>query len=761
MEEAFASHARNVLDSTEVRMNSALLGRSSVQERMPTSFGRTATLAAAFVAVLLAAAAIIDHRNTSALHNDVHSVVHSQDILKTVKKILSIHLDAENGERGFLLTGDEAYLKPYADSPQLIEDAFREAERLTQGDSTHQDRLRRLRIASKERIGIIDETVRLRRSGGKNDAVVASGRGKAAMGRMRALIAEMIEAETALLAASEQKAEESFRWASTVSWVANGLGVLGLAAFVALLLRHLRAAADATQSLFQQRELLRTTLGSIADAVVATDAEGRVTSINEVASALTGWGSEEALGQPLETVYQIVNERTRETAESPARRCLREQRAVRGTNHVVLLSKGGGERPIDENAAPIRTTEGVVVGAVLVFRDATERTRAEDELRQMAADLSEADRRKDEFLATLAHELRNPLAPIRNSLQILKLARNDARAVNEARSIMERQLAQMARLVDDLLDMSRIARNKFELRKERIDLQKVIATAVETSKPVIDAAKHTLKVTPPEDAILLEADPMRLSQILSNLLTNAAKYTPPGGRIEVAAHREGSDACICVRDNGEGINPAKLPYIFDMFMQVDESLERSQGGLGIGLTLVRRLTELHGGSVSAKSEGIGKGSEFIVRLPIPVRPPNTTSSDDPNDQSAPATGRCKVLVVDDNRDAAQSLAQVLGLMGHQAKVAFDGLAAVEMVKSFQPHIVLLDIGLPKLNGYEACGRIRMLNLEEQPILVAITGWSQPKDRQRSKEAGFDHYFTKPVDAGQLLALFKESQCAAR
>jgi PAS domain S-box-containing protein len=554
--------------------------------------------------------------------------------------------------------------------------------------------------------------------------------------------------------------DESFRWSVRASWIAHGLGLFGLAAFVALLLRHMGAASNATQNLYEQRELLRTTLASIADAVITTDADGRVTSLNAVASALTGWGSEEALGQPLETVFQIVNERTRAPVESPARRCLREHRVVGQANHVVLQPKNGGERPIDVNAAPIRTSAGTVVGAVLVFRDATERKRAEDELRQMAADLSEADRRKDEFLATLAHELRNPLAPMRNSLQILKLAKSDERAVGQARAIMERQLSQMVRLVEDLLDVSRIARNKLELRRERVDLWSVIANAVETSRPVIDAARHEFKAKPPDEPIHLEADAMRLGQVFCNLLTNAAKYTPPGGRIEIAVHREGSDACVSVKDNGEGIKPHLLPHVFDMFMQVDDSIERSQGGLGIGLTLVRRLTELHGGSVSASSDGAGKGSVFAVRLPIIIDAPimDRTNGQSPESTSL-AAGNCRVLVVDDNRDAAQSLAQLLQLLGHEARVVFDGLAAVEVVETFRPNIVLLDIGLPKLNGYEACRRIRQLSLDDPPVLVAITGWGQDRDRQRSMEAGFDHYFTKPVDANKLLALISRSPCA--
>jgi len=728
---------------------------------LPAYYSRAAVLAALVVAAFLLAAGVLDQRTTSEAREDSRSVVHTYDVLHTTERILSGLKDAETGQRGYLLTGDSTYLEPYEKSRIEIPNLFEAAERLTKNDALQKQRLRRLKTAADERLAVIGASIKLQRENRADDAIakVTGGRGKALMDDVRRIAAEMVEAESSELANRERKTEESFRWSIRTSWLTEALGLLGLAAFVMLLFRHMHAASNAAESLYEQRELLRTTFTSIADAVIATDADGRVSSLNAVASALTGWSSEEALGQPLETVFQIINERTRAPAESPARLCLREQRAAGQTIHVVLLSKEGGERPIDMSAAPIRTTAGAVVGAVLVFRDATERKRAEDELRQMAADLSEADRRKDEFLATLAHELRNPLAPIRNSMQILKLARNDDRTAAQAQAVIERQLAQMTRLVDDLLDVTRVKRNKLELRKERVDLWSAVMLAVDSAQPVIDAGGHDLQTTPPEEPIALDADPVRLGQIFVNLLTNAAKYTAPGGRIDVACHRVGSDACVSVRDNGEGISPEMLPLIFDMFMQVDASLERSQGGLGIGLTLVRRLVELHGGSVSVASAGVGEGSEFVVRLPILVDAPLVSAAHGVREIAATSANSCKILVVDDNRDAAQSLAQVLKLLGHEAQVVYDGLTALEIVEMFEPNMILLDLGLPKLNGFETCHRIRCLNLREQPILVAVTGWGQDRDRRRCEEAGFDHYFVKPLDVGRLLALIQRSPCA--
>jgi PAS domain S-box-containing protein len=724
--------------------------------------GRTVFLGALGIALLIAASAAIDQRNTNVLNENAKWVAHTQDALVVLERFLSSLKDAETGQRSYLLTGDEKYLEASrAVRPQSVR-LLDEVDSLTRDNKGQQARLASLRKETTERLKIIDEIIDLRKFKGAEaaNAEIAKGLGLASMERIRAIVGEMIQTENELLAIRKRDTEDSYRLAVATSWLAEGLGLAALAAFVWLLVRHLRAAAKATEAIYRQRELLRTTLASIGDGVLTTDHQGVVTSINAVAAALTGWSSEEAVGQPLEVVFNIVDERTRKSANNPIQRCLRENAGGGFADHTVLVAKDGGERPIDHSAAPIRTADGAVVGAVLVFHDASERKRAEEELRQLAANLSRSDRRKDEFLATLAHELRNPLAPIRNGLQIIKLAGADGKAVDGARTIMERQLGHLVRLVDDLLDVSRIARDKMELRRERVELGAVLGSSVETSRPFIDAGKHRLELNLGDEKIALNADPIRLAQMFANLLNNAAKYTPPGGSITVTAHREGSDACVSFRDTGEGIAPDALPHIFDMFAQVDRSLDRSQGGLGIGLTLVKRIAEMHGGSVSARSDGVGKGCEFLVRLPVDLEAkPGTVERPDIEACDSP-TGVCRVLVVDDNRDAALSLEHVLKLMGHEAVVAFDGQAAVEAAQTFHPHIILLDIGLPKLNGYEACQRIRMQTLSERPIIVAVTGWGQPRDRERSKEAGFDHYFTKPVDASQMIALLSRAPCAA-
>jgi PAS domain S-box-containing protein len=370
---------------------------------------------------------------------------------------------------------------------------------------------------------------------------------------------------------------------------------------------------------------------------------------------------------------------------------------------------------------------------------------------QLYQALRDADRRKDEFLATLAHELRNPLAPIRNSLQILRMPRVDAATIERSRDMMERQVHHLVRLVDDLLDVSRVMRGKIELRRERVELATVVARAVETVQPLVDAQGHQLSVSLPTESLSIDADPVRLAQVVGNLLTNAAKYTEPNGRIWLTAERDGEMAVLRVRDNGIGIAPQMLPRIFELFVQVDHASTRSQGGLGIGLTLVKNLVEMHNGTVEARSEGLGKGCEFVVRLPLLAQaldqdqgPETVQQADEP-----PSPSGHRLLVVDDNQDAATSLATLLRLQGHEVQIAYSGMAALEITKTYTPDAVFMDIGMPGLDGYEVARRLRQQPRLAKVVLVALTGWGQQEDRRRSAEAGFDHHLVKPPEPKTL------------
>lgn len=365
---------------------------------------------------------------------------------------------------------------------------------------------------------------------------------------------------------------------------------------------------------------------------------------------------------------------------------------------------------------------------------------------QLVERLRETDRRKDEFLATLAHELRNPLAPVRNSLQLLRLANGNSGLIDQSCNILERQVAQMVRLVDDLLDVARITRGKLDLRREPVELAAVVRNSVEISGPFIEQMGHKLTVNLPQEAVPLHADPLRISQIFSNLLNNAAKYTKPGGHIWLTAECQGSDAVVTVRDTGIGIPADKLPRIFDELMQVDRSQERTQGGLGIGLTLVKRLTEMHGGSVEARSGGPDKGSEFMVRLPVAAI---SGVPDELNTETAKPFGRRRILIVDDNRDGADSLARILKLLGNRVQTAYDGIDAVQAAEGFHPDVVLLDIGLPKMDGHKVCRYIREQPWGQNMVLIAVTGWGQDEDKRRSLEAGFNFHLVKPIDPSEL------------
>ena len=407
---------------------------------------------------------------------------------------------------------------------------------------------------------------------------------------------------------------------------------------------------------------------------------------------------------------------------------------------------------VNNSVSALRDSQGRVKAVVAVCVDVTDRRRAEDALR-------EADRRKNEFLATLAHELRNPLAPIRNSLQLLQLAGDDPEMQEQARSIMERQLQQMVRLIDDLLDISRITRNRLDLRKERIEIATIVQSAMEATRPFIESFGHELVITLPAEPVYLHADLTRLAQVVSNLLNNAAKYTNRGGRISLTARRLGGEVVLSVKDNGIGIAPEHLSGLFERFSQVTTALERAHGGLGIGLALVRGLVEMHGGQVEARSKGLGHGSEFVIRLPVLAE--STVRKQLASETSKPAApAKCRILVVDDNKDSAATLTMMLRLTGHETHSARDGLEAVEAAGWFYPDVVLLDIGMPKLNGYEAAARIRRQPWGKKMVLVAMTGWGQEDDKQRAKHAGFDHHLTKPLDYNKLKGILAAVQPAA-
>jgi PAS domain S-box-containing protein len=498
-------------------------------------------------------------------------------------------------------------------------------------------------------------------------------------------------------------------------------------------------------SLRESEQRLTSLFDSSNDAIVSKSLEGVIQSWNPAAERLFGYTAAEAVGRPI----TMLIPRDRIDEED---RIITRLRAGERVEHfdTVRLRSDGQPVEVSLTISPIRDATGRIVGASKIARDITDRKRLE-------AELQGADRRKNEFLAMLAHELRNPLAPICNAVQILKQKRSDASAVHSATQLLERQVGQMVGMVDDLLDVSRISRGKIELRRRRIELASAVHHAVEAARALVQCMEHELTVTLPPQPVYLYADPTRLAQVVGNLLNNACKFTNKGGRIalivEVASReREPPEAIIRVRDNGIGIAADHLHRIFDMFTQVDTSLERSVGGLGIGLALVKNLVEMHGGTIEAHSTGKGHGCEFVVRLPTLVDTSDPPESEPAGGAPTTATTPRRILVVDDNRDSAASLALLLKMSGNETHTAHDGVKAVEAAATYRPDVVLLDIGLPNLNGYDACRRIREQPWGKDMVVIALTGWGQDDERRKSKEAGFNGHLVKPVDLAALKAM---------
>jgi PAS domain S-box-containing protein len=614
---------------------------------------------------------------------------------------------------------------------------------------------------------------------------------------------------------------------------------------------------------------LRVTLASIGDAVIATDLAGDVTFMNAVAEGLTGWSSEAARGRPLAEVFVIVHEDTRQPGENPALRALREGRIVGLANHTILIARDGVERPIDDSAAPIRDGLGEVFGAVLVFRDVSERHRTEqslllqsrvldsmtegvsvadeaglifytnpaedrmfgfargeligrrltvgsayadaendrrmrevheqlaatgvwagewrnvrkdgttfttharittlvaagrrclvrvqedvsdrhrleDELQQRVTELALAHRRKDEFLAMLAHELRNPLTPIKNALHILELRSRDVPTVERMRELMTRQVRHFGRLVDDLLDVSRVTQGKLTLRPERLDLARLARDCGADHQAEFQRARVALTVDSPETPVWVTGDTTRLNQIVDNLLSNALKFTNPGGTVVLTVRCDGAQAELAVRDDGIGIEPEVLTTVFDVFAQADKSLARSPGGLGLGLAIVKGLAQMHGGSVRAHSEGLGHGTELTLSLPLQQEPPALTPA------SAPRTRpsrRQRILVVEDNRDSAESLRILLEVSGYEVRVADTGTEGLRVAVEWQPDAVLCDIGLPEMDGFAVARALRSDPRTASATLIAVTGYGREEDVAAARAAGFDEHLMKPADPAKLL-----------
>lgn len=503
------------------------------------------------------------------------------------------------------------------------------------------------------------------------------------------------------------------------------------------------------QSLIESREAFRLLVESVQDfAILLLDPEGRVASWNAGAERLLGYKEAEILGHDAARLF-TPDDVEKGVHEQELKTALAESRASDERWHV---RKDGTYLFGSGVTTPLRDDRGALRGFVKVMRDQTEKKQMEEELRNRAEALAKADQEKDEFLAVLAHELRNPLAPVFYALHILD-REPDPAVQHHTRGIVERQVHRLARLIDDLLDISRISTGKIDLRRGQVTLRRIVENAVEVARPLLEARRHELTVFLPPEEVWLEADAARLEQVLSNLLNNAAKFTGDGGRIWISAERPDDHAVLRVKDTGVGMDPDLIGRVFDLFAQGSRSLDRPQGGLGIGLTLAHRLVEMHGGTITAHSDGMGKGSEFVVSLP--VLPRASAPQAEPLEPAEPLVRPLRLLVVDDNDDTAEMMSVLLTMAGHDVKIAHSGPAALEAAAVHRPDAIVLDIGLPGLDGYQVAQRLRQDPATRDVLLIAASGYGQESDRRRSREAGFDHHLVKPIDPRRLQEILAE------
>ncbi len=707
------------------------------------------TALAVALAILTGAAVVLNARivigDVQRMTESDRWVVHTHEVLQVLQQLLLSLVDAETGERGFIITGDERYLEPYEAGRNAVQGHLARLVELTADDPSQHRRVQEIRLLVTAELAHLEKTSGLRRTNGFIAArlVVLSKHSRRLMDEVRGSVASLVQEQNVLLEDRTRASAAAARRAIT-STLLGSLASLALLAFcVEVGRRRLRERAAAAIRAHEEKERFRTTLTSVGDAVVVTDAQGAITMLNPSAATLMHCG-DEVIGRPLDAVFLIVDEETRRPVESPVRRVLREGRIAGLTNHTVLLWPDGGEVPIDDSAAPIKREDGAVVGAVLVFRDIRERRRAERAQQRAAEFLKEQDRRKDRFLAMLSHELRNPLSPMRTGVKVLQHEGATAEQRKRAVKALDRQVTHLARLVDDLLDISRIAQGKIRFEKNQVNLAALVHRSVEDFQGVFARRQIALEFRNEAAPLWVEADATRLAQVVANLLQNAAKFTDPGGRVTVALAREDDRARLEVRDDGAGMDAATLANLFQPFMRSEGSVRPNATGLGLGLALSRSLVELQGGTMRASSDGPGQGAAFVVELPLLA---SLATASTPSTRRRP-TRPLRILVVDDNEDAAATLHDLLELEHHEVLVAPDAETGIVLALQQDPDVVLCDVGLPGIDGYEAARRLRAAGSEA--MLVALTGHASSEDVQLARQAGFEHHLAKPVELSTLM-----------
>jgi PAS domain S-box-containing protein len=714
------------------------------------------------VVVVLLVNGWLSYRAARTLLNNEQEVTHSYQVLENLETVLSTLKDAETGERGYIITGEVQYLEPYQSAIGQIDSHLQKLKQLTADDPRQQARLPVLQRKIAARLDTLKDGIALRSAGDAEGArqLVASGLGKQMMDDLRQFMDTMENEENQLLSQRMEESRTSRRDALLTFVVANIVALSFLVVTGVVIMRSVLDRQRTENRIYEQRQLLEVTLSSIADAVISCDNNGRITFLNPIAERVTGWNQDEARGQSLTKVFQIVNEDTRLTVDNPALRAIREGAIVGLANHTVLVRRDGGEVPIDDSGAPIKTADGRILGAVVIFRDISERRRAERERAQLLAaeraareQAEAASRTKDEFLAILSHELKTPLTAVFGWIQLLRTRDMEAPTKEKALDVIDRNLRIQNQLINDLLDVSQIITGKLNIHPENVDPIDIVKATIETVRPSAEAKGIALGFEGSTDPIVLNVDPARLQQIVWNLLSNAVKFTPKGGSVTVRLRQQGDELSIEVHDSGEGISPDFLPLVFDRFTQADASKTRFHGGLGLGLALARQLVELHGGRIQAKSAGRGKGSTFTVTLPLPGTrikiPAGSASSIEP--QSRASLKGVRVLLAEDEIDTRELIAHVL--QGHGASVAQAG-SADEALREFLasvPDVIISDIGMPDTDGYALLAMIQSRTLKLPPA-IALTAYTSTADRDRALRSGFHVHLKKPIEPAQLVSV---------
>ncbi len=680
----------------------------------------------------------------------------SLDVLRQANVVRQRLTEAETGQRGYILTGAPEYRAPYDRAAGQVNAEIEKLRRLTADNPDQQRRIDALTPLAATKLGELNKTVELRAAGDADAALqmIRTDVGKDVMDRIRGLLDEIASEERGLLQRRVDARAQHTQRTTMLIVLGNGLALLVFAASAYVLTRLLVRALTAEARRRESEVRLYVTLQSIGDGVIATDRAGQIVFMNTIAQRLTGWSDTAAAGKPLADVFRIVNERTKETVESPVDRVIREGTIVGLANHTLLLARDGREIPIDDSGAPISDGNGELMGVVLVFRDVTERNRAEESRRQALwaeaarEQAEQANEAKDAFLAMLSHELRSPLSAMLAWTRILQQSPDDVARRARALAVLDRNIRAQTNLINDLLDVSRIVSGKFEVRLAPIDLVEELRACLDALQPAAATKGITLTRVVPVVPLAVNGDAQRLTQLMRNLVDNAIKFTPEGGRVEIRLERQDDAAAFTVTDSGEGFAPELAAVIFERFAQRSDSQRRSSG-LGLGLAIVRHIVLQHGGTVEARSPGRGRGATFVVRIPSAPASSLPTAIAFPDERAVDLRG-VRVLVVEDDADWSEAVALRLEQSGAEVTLAASVPEALLCFDRAQPQVLVSDIGLPHQDGYELIQEIRSRG-GRTPRTVAMTGFADAVTAERCRRLGFDVFLAKPFEPGRLVA----------